>query len=49
MKKNYLSPAIETIAITLSSAILDASANDSIKEDSLPNPFGARRRGMKAY
>jgi len=43
MKKNYLSPAIETIEVTLSSAILDASANDSIKED-IPNPFGAPER-----
>lgn len=43
MKKNYLSPAIETIAITLSSAILDASANDNIKED-IPNPFAAPKR-----
>ena len=43
MKKNYLSPAIETIAITLSSIILDASANDSIKQD-MNNPFGAPKR-----
>jgi len=45
MKKNYFSPAIETIEVTLSSAILDASANDSIKEgigDKLPAP--ERRR-----
>ena len=50
MKKNYLSPAIETTDIHFASSVLrDSGANDNIQNDNLGDPFGAPKRRTQPF
>ena len=49
MKKNYLSPAIETTDIHFASVLCDSGADDSVKNDMGDAFGGAPKRDPKPF
>lgn len=49
MKKNYLSPEIETTKLCFTSVLCNSGANEGVKEGTQQNAFGAPQKRTQPF